>query len=468
MKLSDILTAASVENFNRLHADATTTGQDMMADYRKLREESLAEYPALDRWVTSMEQFRFAEAAAPALLQSLYNDGFIRLPQHDRSEASAVIDYEFISPRFLDAFRPSGEPSTQYAFTTAKFCCRREDLPKDSPLRGDLVDPCLVNCEVFELPMGVTRDTFDDREKIHVIYLVGNRKGQLDVTPLYVGIGTGEAFGTGPRHHPGLGRFRFFRYDAKDNMHCEFIRCEVTREWTERDVRHLVDVTRISETSATLLLGKSIADQSYMCLSDPIVQPHYQKWFSDHPENVMDFIELNLSKDRQTLPCDSPRFPKITVDLGALLHHAEEVYRHYVVAWMHPARLTAEDAIRIYYRQLPAFRREQYEVYRLRSDIFTPALVDEGAVTIPGVLTDPALKRRVTPETVASLERWWRPQIVKDLYAYGNHPELRLCIGLLACRLLTRSGIWMEAIHAAFRRRLFDLDGSVERLIKQQ
>ena len=468
MTLRDLMTPESLAAFDQLRSESMPDGSAMMAGYRQLRQEMVDTYPALAQWVELMENFRFEEARNPQLLQSLHEDGFIRCSPQSQRETSLVVDYEIISPRILDASRESGKPATEFNYTTAKFCCRCDELPVGSPLGRERDSPRLIDCEVFEIPMRATSDSFDDREKIHVVYLASLQDGKLEVLPVYIGIGTGEAFGTGPQRHPGVGRFRFFRYDAKDNMHCEFITCAQVRDWDASDVVSIPNVTAISEKVATLLLGRSSGDASFMCLSDPQVERHHSAWLSDNPQNHMEFQEVRLEKHRQTLPASSPQFPEIATDLGAVLFHAEDVYRHFVVAWMHPERLATGDALRIYYRQLPAFRRQQYEVYRFRQDVFESSPTDPDALTIPRVLMDEDLRAQVHPAAIEMLEEWLRPQILSDLYGYGNHPELRLCIGLQACRLLMRSGIWMDAVRGAYRGRLFEVDISIQRLLRDQ
>jgi len=116
----------------------------------------------------------------------------------------------------------------------------------------------------------------------------------------------------------------------------------------------------------------------------------------------------------------------------------------------------------MYYRQLPAFRRRQYEIYRVR-----PELVGQSGngPSLPEVISDADLRRRFPPPVLERVEQWLRTGLIDDLYAYGNHPELRLCMALLLCRLLFRSGIWRDAVRCAYYGRLFSVDFSLDRLL---
>ncbi len=129
-----------------------------------------------------------------------------------------------ISPKVFDAIRIGDGPRSDYAFTTVKVCMRRDAVPKSLEVPPRWRVPALVDTELFELPAAVSEDLFDDLEKIHVVYLAATESGRFVCKPVYIGIGTGEAYGTGPRKRTTRGRFRLYRYDVKDNFHLEYIR----------------------------------------------------------------------------------------------------------------------------------------------------------------------------------------------------------------------------------------------------
>ena len=116
-------------------------------------------------------------------------------------------------------------------------------------------------------------------------------------------------------------------------------------------------------------------------MSDPQVRRGFQDWLSTNPDNELVFREIRLRKERQGIPCTAPRYPETKADLAAVLRHAETIYRHFVVAWLHPERLATGDALRIYYSQLTEFRRGQYEVYQFRGSTFVTPPADVAALS---------------------------------------------------------------------------------------
>lgn len=275
---------------------------------------------------------------------------------------------------------------------------------------------------------------------------------------VYVGIGTGEAFGPGPKERQSAGRFRFFRFDKKENSHCEYIRCTFGTPWQEQDVTKLPNVTQIADEKATLLLGKSVTDRSSMCLSDPFVADSWQRnWLPQHRQNHIEFQQVKLEKRHDDLKSAALTCPFDPTDLNAVLSHAEQCYRHFAIAWLHPAGFSDLDVIRRYYRVLPALRRDEYEILRFEPSLFENLAGDVDRLTIQRVLVEPSLRARwaeLTPEMVGNTAQTMRDNIVADLYHYGNHPELRLCSGLLLTRLLVRSSKWDQAVEAAYQRSL--------------
>ena len=51
----------------------------------------------------------------------------------------------------------------------------------------------------------------------------------------------------------------------------------------------------------------------------------------------------------------------------------------------------------------------------------------------------------------AFVEKWLRQQVVEDLYAYGNHTEVRLCAAMALRARLSECGLWDAAVEATYR-----------------
>jgi hypothetical protein len=66
----------------------------------------------------------------------------------------------------------------------------------------------------------------------------------------------------------------------------------------------------------------------------------------------------------------------------------------------------------------------------------------------------------------SKFEEWAKSQLEQDLYFFGNHPELRWGQRLVFMRILKRTGIWPEAIRAAYDYRFNYMDFSLVRLTK--
>ena len=152
---------------------------------------------------------------------------------------------------------------------------------------------------------------------------------------------------------------------------------------------------------------------------------------------------------------------------GRFLAHAWTNYRWFYAAWLHPQRLTDAEGLSMYYKGLPSWRREQYEIKRVRPKLFGLSPNDPAyePLTIPRVVTDPDLRRELeehVPGAVERLEAWLRDRIVEDLYDFGGHPELRLCIAIALWNRLADSGIWDRAVEAAYREKLYDIDFGID------
>jgi hypothetical protein len=470
MGIEDLFTDESIRAFQQRTVDATVPGRITFDEYVCDREAQLRDSPALVTWITSLEEGTLASAAAPALWSALIEQGFVIYPAtpavlgHD-----AVFCFQVISPKVLDAFRESEESHVQYAFTNVKVCLRKENVvPLGAVVPSGWRDVAIVNAELFELPAGVTPDNLDDREKIHLIYIAGLLNGNFICKPVYIGVGTGEAYGVGTRSRETHGRFRFYRYDVKDNFHLEYVKREDRQPQLVEDARELPAVTSISTDRARLLLGRGEADAGFMCLSDPKIAEGYMIWLSRNPKNRLVFQEVVLEKVRDDLRLAPATTPFPADDVAAVLSHAWYVHRLFFVAWQHPRRLSDQEGLDLYYRELPAFRREEYEIYRLKPELFGVAPGPEAdSLTIPKVLWTQDLRDRLgaaMPQAVAWIARWLQREVVEDLYSYGNHPELRLCTAIALWRRLWDSGLWGEAVEAAYRSRLFEISYSPERL----
>ena len=470
MDVHDVFTAESIEAFRQRKAEADGLGGHLVDQYLQDRADQLRNEPALREWIDALENGDLAAATEAVLWSRLSAQGFIevptaRTPHSDRG----VFLLRIISPKIFDGFRAADGPRADYAFTTIKVCLRRDAIPDKVTVPESWRYPALVDTELFELPAEVSEDTFDDREKIHLIFIAGIEDGQFVSKPVYIGIGTGEAYGTGPRRRTTRGRFRFYRYDVKDNLQVEYIRMTEGRQYEKVDVQSVPRVPPIGDTRADLLLARGSADSNFMSLSDPNVAEWYAVWLKDHQHNRLVFREITLEKVHDDLRTGRPTTPFHPYDVAASLAHAWRVQRWYYVAWQHPSRLTATEVIDLYYDELPAFRRQEYEIYRFKPEIFGLNSDDpEGAgLTVPRVLRSEELHRRLEsgkPEAAARVKRWLREGVVKDLYAYGSHPELRLYTAIALWQRLSASGVWDAAVEAVYRGRLFDLDFGVERV----
>ncbi|MGD9713917.1 MAG: hypothetical protein AB7V46_17945 [Thermomicrobiales bacterium] len=470
MRVEDLFTDDSIRAFQQRTADAVVPGRMTFEEYVRDREAQLQGSPELVQWVMSLEEGDVASAAAPELWSALVDQGFVTCPEVRAVRGHEVVfPFEVISPKVLDAFRENDEARAGYAFTKVQVCLRKENaVPRGVVVPEGWRDTALVNTELFELPPGVTPDNMDDREKIHVIYLAGLLEGRFVCKPVYIGVGTGEAYGVGPRSRQTHGRFRFYRYDVKDNFALEYVSRRDRAPRPVQSVRELPEVTSITADRATLLLGRGESDGGFMCLSDPKVAEGYMIWLSRNPMNRLVFQEVILEKVCDDLQTGRPTTPFTADDVAAVLNHAWNVHRFYFVAWQHPRRLSDQEGLDLYYRELPAFRREEYEIYRFSPELFgvAPGPVAE-ELTIPNVLWTENLRERLEaalPGAAARVEQWLKREVVEDLYSYGNHPKLRLCTAIALWQRLWDSGLWSQAVEATYRARLFEISCSSERL----
>ncbi len=470
--IEELLTPESIRTFNELFQQAIGPGLRLLEAYRSGREAMLSEYPELGAWIKALEDFDLAAASAPASWNALRRKGLISGPNARNICAdSGVFGFTINSPKVLDGFRPEGEPVTDFDFTSVDVCFGRTDVTGHPEIPDGWTDSAFVDCELFEIPSGVTADNFDDREKKHAIYLCGMHQGRFVSRPVYIGIGTNEPFGSGPRRRTTPGRFRFYRYDVKDNFHLEFVRVSEGPERKAKNVRSFPDVTKIGDDHATLLLGRGETDSGFMCISDPFVAEGQSKILRDNPENRLVFREMALTLVHESLPLKQNTLPFQADDLSEVIEYAWRTHRWFFVAWQHPARLSMGDGLELYFKQLPEFRRRQYQIYKIR-----PELVDLEVehpmvenLTVPHVLGTPELRARLasrSPGGLKKLERWLRNGVSRDLYSFGNHPELRLCTAMALWRLLDNSGAWSAAVESSYRHRVFELDLSFDRLLQ--
>jgi hypothetical protein len=466
MELIDVFTAESIVAFDRYSADALAPG------LRLIRQDQIdytAEYQiseTLQQWIAALQDADPDAAANPTLWAHLCEEGYViapteRTPYPDK----AIFLFRIISPRIFDVFRKDGEPNANYAFTTVKVCLRRNREALGRIIVPDgWSDVALVDTELYEFSPGVTSDLFDDREKIHLVYLAGEKGGVFVYQPVYIGIGNNEAYGVGSRRRTTPGRFRFYRYDVKDNFHLEFVRATVGNPYTVANPQTLPDVTAIDENRATLLLGRGLADRGFLCLSDPFMARRFPLWAAGQPDIRRVFQEVTLEKVHRDLRREQPETPFVP-DVPTVLNEAFRVHRWFFAAWQHPFRLSDSEGIDLYYNGLPAFRRDEYETYRFRPELLrlSPEDSEVANLTIPQLLRSDDLRARLMasrPGAVEELDSWLQREVVEDMYAYGNHPELRLCTAIALLRRLSDSGLWVSSVEAAYRSQLYTIDMS--------
>ncbi len=471
MKIHDIFTPESVEAYQSHYQMAATPGLELFEEYVRDREEQLRDSPDLARWISILEEGDLTSAADPTLWSSLIRDGFIACePKKFNHSTQESFLFRLISPKVFDAFRDRANLHSDYAFTEVRVCTRINQVVSSTiniPDRWD--NPALIDTELFELPPDVAPDNMDDREKIHLIYLAAIHKGRFVFKPVYIGIGTGEAYGVGTRSRPTHGRFRFYRYDIIDNFHLEYILRSDALEFTINDATQVPDVTSIGDDLATILLGRSSSDSGFMCLSDPNIAKYHALWLRENPRNQMVYQKVLLKKIHDDIRTNTTSTPFQADDVKTVLEYTWQTHRLYFATWQHPQRLSEKEGLDLYFNELPAFRRESYDIFRIRPELFSMKHRDQGdTFTIPQVLWSENLRadlEKTVPGAAQRLEKWIWQEAIEDLYAYGNHPELRLCLAISLWRRLFDSGLWEGMLKATYHKELHSFSISPEAMV---
>lgn len=443
-----------------------------MAEYRSDHASQLQESPEVSEWIKALEEGDLDTAASSSLWSRLKTAGLIEMDEHRPPlPDSGCFPVKVIASRLFDAFQSENGPRTNYAFTTVKICLRRVPVQGSPEIPSGWEDVALIDTELFELPHGTTLEpepgTLDDMEKIHVVYLAGVIGGEFLFKPVYIGVGTGEAYGVGPAHRDTKGRYRFYRYDIKDNYQLEYVRATEGPESEQQNVSEVPEAPPIQEQRARVLLGRGRDDTGFMCLSDPSVAKAENEILKDTPLSVLVTKVVTLEKVHKNLRERRAGTSFAPDDVRAALKHAWAIYRWFYAAWLHPKRLTDAEGFEMYYRQLPAWRREQYAIYRIRPELLglSPADSLGNPLPIPRVVADQDLRSRLeqnVPGALERIERWLHDRLVEDLYDFGSHPELRLCIAIALWMRLADTGIWASALKAAYEEELHRIDFGVD------
>lgn len=140
--------------------------------------------------------------------------------------------------------------------------------------------------------------------------------------PIYIGLGTGEPYGRGPSKRKGRGRFRFYRYDIKDNFQLEYIRVNELQPHELRNVQDIPFETKIESDRATLVLGASVPNRARICLSDPNYRRRFQRWLAENPVNYMAFQQVELAQVHYDLRTQCPDIGFARDDVNAVLEYA--------------------------------------------------------------------------------------------------------------------------------------------------
>ena len=75
-------------------------------------------------------------------------------------------------------------------------------------------------------------------------------------------------------------------------------------------------------------------------------------------------------------------------------------------------------------------------------------------------MTNPDLRCRLeqrVPGAVKKLEEWLCEELVKDLYHFGNHPELRLRSAIALWKRLADTGLWDRMVEATYLNKLYKI-----------
>jgi hypothetical protein len=451
---------------SQAYEDACRVAPEKYKQYTELRDEFRTHSPAFKQWIKALENQNLTGAIDPKLWQVMLKDDLIRLGSVvEPFSRLGVFQFEILSPKIVAVLRRDGAGSEiDSAFTRVKACLRRDAIG-DSPVvvPESWTEPALVDTELFELPPHMTPDLFDDREKIHVIYLAGLRNGGFQFKPVYIGVGTGEPYGLGPKIRTSSGRFRFYRYDVKDNFHLEYIRVREFPCCKVENAHNVPSETSIKSDRATLVLGANSPDLAMICLSDPNYHCGFERWLAENPVNRVVFQRVVLEPVRYDLRSQCSDIGFAPDDVSAVLEYAFRYHRWFFVAWQHPDRLThAKDVLR-YYRELPIHRRRECEALRFRPEVLgvDPMVADNFYLSIPDVLGDEELRAALEQNLPGARDyfiSWLLQQVSQDLYHFGNHPELRLCTAIALWFRLHATGTWDDAVRAAYEERLFEFN----------
>lgn len=459
--LRELLDADSVREAEQLRKNWSERASALLeSEYQPFYTQTLGAFPQVRTWRDAMENHRWAEARRSSLWRDLILAGLVSFKLLRCTPNGLVGDVSAISPRICDAMLVNGQPSVNFAFTTVRVCIRTSDsVPPGVQIPDGWTQCRLIDCELFEIPHQSTTDIFDDREKIHIIYLAGMLDGAVVCRPCYLGVGTGEAYGVGPRHRATAGRFRFYRYDVKENFHCEHVAVTIEKTWRMKAVSSVPEVPAIGSDCAKLLDARSVVDPSFICVSDPMIRSAYEDRLKSRPASEMEFRQVCLRKVHDDLRTGSPSTVYQADDVDAVLRYTQDTYRWFACAWLHASRLTAEDGVALYFRGLPEYKRAFHDTMKVRPE-YVPA--DSGRLrSVIEVLQDEDSLGRLeasVPAAIEILNTWWRDQVVSDLYASGGHPELRLQIAIITWQRMSESGWWARAQEAGYHGRLAKLE----------
>ncbi len=305
MNLDGFITAESRARYKQLRDEYVQKYDPMLHTYHKDYTATIQAFPSLRTWLRSLDDCNWQVAADIALWKQLAADGFLMkqdTPTEDVGPTNAKHRMQLVNPRVLDVFHAHQGRSVNYAFNEMRVCVRKNTtIPPTVKVPAAWTDVCIIDTEIFDLPPEFVGDLFDDREKIHVIYLVGREGDAVRHKAIYIGISSGEPYGAGPRKRESSGRFRFYRFDVKDKWQCEYIKLTIGPEWAQQDVTTLPDHTNLGENEATLLYGRSFADASHVCLSDPLIRPVWEGWIAAHPHNHLVFRTVTVERMHEEL-----------------------------------------------------------------------------------------------------------------------------------------------------------------------
>jgi hypothetical protein len=189
------------------------------------------------------------------------------------------------------------------------------------------------------------------------------------------------------------------------------------------------------------------------------MRQYHEATLAEHPRSHVLYQRIDLEQVRFDLRTSIPDIGFRPNDIDAVLQYAWENHRWFFAAWQHPQRLSDMEGNLRYYAQLPEYRRRQCEIRRFRPSIISIDADRNIDVSIPGVLQNASLRASLQnqyPTVVPRLEQWLGGIVVRDLYDFGSHPELRLCTAIALRKRLGASGAWDALLETAYRERLFE------------